>query len=106
MGLLVQIHYNHWRMCGVNGENGECGANYEESFPHFRNSELCSSYIEPLKVLLKFTTCHLVIHAFRLWKTILKLDGLVTHGRILFMHTMLLLDFFPRETLWTWSSHG
>ena len=42
-----------WEMCGVNGENGERGTDFEESSPCFRNEASWSDYIGPLKSSFK-----------------------------------------------------
>ena len=91
----------------VNGENGVRGANYGESSLCFRSSSTWFDYVEPFgKFLLKFSKCRLVVYAIVSWTTILRLDGLVTHGWVLFMHAMSLLGFSPLKTFWMWSGHG
>ena len=94
-------------MCVVNGENGVRGANYGESSPRFRSSSTWSDYVEPFgKCLLEFSMCCLVVYALVSWTTILRLDVLAIHGRVLFMHAISLLGFSPLKVFWTWSGHG
>ena len=45
--------------------------------------------------LKKFSKYRLVVHALMSWTTILRLNGLVIHGRVLFIHGMFLLAFSP-----------
>ena len=54
---------------------------------------MAKSYGTLKEVLVEFTKCHLVIHAFVPWTTNLELDGLIIKGRVLFLHTMSLLGF-------------
>ena len=45
--------------------------------------------VEYREVLVEFTKCDLVIHGPVLWTTILKLNGLVINGRVLFLHSFI-----------------
>ena len=98
MGLLVRIHYYH-EGCVELMEKMENLKRITRNPLHVLeivNHGLIIS--NPKRFSLKFTKCHLIVHALGSWMTILESDGLVTHGWILFMRVMLMLGFFPRET--------
>ena len=96
MGLLVRIHYYH-EGCVELMEKMENLKRITRNPLHILEIVNCGLIISnPKRFSLKFTKCHLIVHALGSWTTILKSDGLVTHRWILFMRVMLLLGFFPR----------
>ena len=94
-------------MCVVNGENGYVERITGNPLHVLGVVQHALIIWNLLKSSLKnFSKCRLVVHALVSWTTILRLDGLVIHGRVLFMQAMFLLAFSPLKAFWTWSSYG
>ena len=56
--------------------------------------------------LVEFTIFWLFIPLCQLWTTIMRLNGFVINGRVLFIYMMPLLGFSPIKVFWVQSGYG